>query len=60
MEKTLEKKEVQMGILEDWNISLEELNEILASRPSLRGTLMGFIAEYKLSQLWFNSQSCKV
>lgn len=43
-----------MGILRNWNITLDELDEILSSRPSLRGILMGFIAEYKLSQLWFN------
>lgn len=54
MEKILEEKELRVGILRNWNITLDELDEILASRPSLRGILMGFIAEYKLSQLWFN------
>ncbi len=39
-----------MGLLEQWGITLGELNEILVSRPSLRGILIGFIAEYKLSQ----------
>lgn len=43
-----------MGILKDWNVTLEELDEILSSRPSLRGILMGFIAEYKVSQLYLN------
>lgn len=42
-----------MGLLEQWGITLDELNEILASRPSLRGILIGFVAEYKLSQMWF-------
>ncbi len=42
-----------MGLLEQWGITLDELNEIVASRPSLRGILIGFIAEYKLSQIWF-------
>ena len=42
-----------MGLLEQWGVTLDELNEILASRPSLRGILIGFIAEYKLSQMWF-------
>lgn len=42
-----------MGLLEQWGITPSELNEILASRPSLRGILIGFIAEYKLSQKWF-------
>lgn len=45
-----------MGILKDWDITLEELDEILATRPSLRGILMGFIAEYKLSQFWFKDE----
>ncbi|MGH7253012.1 MAG: restriction endonuclease [Nitrospiraceae bacterium] len=43
-----------MGLLEDWGVTIEELNEILASRPSLRGILVGFIAEYKLPRLWFS------
>jgi len=47
----------EAGILEKWNVTLGELNEILAVRPSLRGILMGFIAEYKLTQIWFNKDS---
>jgi hypothetical protein len=42
-----------MGLLEQWGVTPHELNQILASRPSLRGILMGFVAEYKLSQIWF-------
>lgn len=43
-----------MGLLEQWGVTPEELNEILASRPSLRGILLGFVAEYKLPQMWFS------
>lgn len=42
-----------MGLIEQWGLTLEELNEILATRPSLRGVLIGFIAEYKLPKMWF-------
>lgn len=45
-----------MGLLENWGVTIEELNEILASRPSLRGILVGFIAEYKLPRLWFSDR----
>jgi hypothetical protein len=53
MEKTPGGEENNMGPLEQLGVSLSELNEILASRPSLRGILIGFIAEYKLTQMWF-------
>jgi hypothetical protein len=43
-----------MGIIEDWNISIEELNQILSTHSSIRGILSGFIAEYKSARLWFS------
>ncbi len=43
-----------MGLLEEWGLTTSELNEILASRPSLRGILIGFVAEYKLPKIWFS------
>jgi hypothetical protein len=43
-----------MGLIEDWGLTLDELNDILASRPSLRGIIIGFVAEYKLSRMWFS------
>lgn len=42
-----------MGIAEDWGLGADELNEILATRPSLRGMLMGFLAEYRLARMFF-------
>lgn len=43
-----------MGLLEDWKVTRAELNEILETRPSARGHLFGFVAEYKLTKLYFN------
>lgn len=43
-----------MGIIEDWGLSVEDLNHILAERPSARGILSGFIAEYKLQRTVFS------
>jgi hypothetical protein len=42
-----------MGVLEDWQVTKAELNEILETRPSARGHLFGFVAEYKLTKLYF-------
>jgi len=53
MGKIPEGKDYSVGLLEQWGVIPDELNEILASRPSLRGILIGFVAEYKLSQMWF-------
>ena len=43
-----------MGLLEDWQVTRAELNEILETRPSARGHLFGFVAEYKLTKLYFS------
>jgi hypothetical protein len=48
-----------MGLIEDWGITLDELNHILASRPSLRGIIIGFVAEYKLANIWFSDPRMK-
>lgn len=42
-----------MGLLEDWKVTRAELNEILETRPSARGHLFGFVAEYKLTKMFF-------
>lgn len=54
MGETQEASVCAMGIIEDWGITVDELDEILASRPSLRGILIGFVAEYKLPRMWFS------
>jgi hypothetical protein len=43
-----------VGIVEDWALTNDELNEILVTRPSLRGMLMGFLAEYRLARTTFS------
>lgn len=43
-----------MGIIEDWGLTIEDLNAILSERPSARGPLIGFIAEYKLQRTVFS------
>jgi hypothetical protein len=39
-----------MGIIEDWGLTPDELNAVLAERPSVRGILVGFLSEYKLQR----------
>ena len=43
-----------MGIIEDWGLTIEDLNAILSERPSARGPLIGFVSEYKLQRSVFS------
>jgi hypothetical protein len=43
------------SILERWQITIEELTELVDKNPSLRGPLMGYIAEMKLHKMWFST-----
>ncbi|MFN8485151.1 MAG: restriction endonuclease [Anaerolineae bacterium] len=45
-----------MGILERWQVTPEELDEIVTANPSLRGFMLGYVAEYKLRKLWFQDE----
>lgn len=38
--------------LEEWDLSLEEINEIVGENPPVLSTLSGFVAEYKLRKHW--------
>jgi hypothetical protein len=40
-------------ILDRWCLSAEQLTEIIDGNPSLRGILLGYVAEAKLRELWF-------
>ncbi|HRQ39311.1 MAG TPA: restriction endonuclease [Chloroflexota bacterium] len=40
-----------MTILSDWEITPEQLTELLKENPSLRGMLLGYVAELKLKEL---------
>jgi hypothetical protein len=42
-----------MGVLDDWKVTRKELDEILSTRPTARGYLFGFVAEYKLTKMHF-------
>jgi hypothetical protein len=39
-------------LLHAWDVTAEELSEIAAENPSMRGLVFGFVAEYKLKKMW--------
>jgi len=39
-------------LLTSWDITAEELSEIVSANPSMRGLMFGFVAAYKLKKLW--------
>lgn len=41
-------------ILSRWQISAAELTEVIDANPSLRGIMLGYLAEVKLRQIWFD------
>ena len=43
-------------ILERWDITPEELTAVIDQNPSLRGMILGYLAELKLEKLWFSSK----
>lgn len=45
-------EEYQRNILEKWKMTACILTELLAQNPSLRGMLFGYVAEFKLEELW--------
>ncbi|WP_166136493.1 restriction endonuclease [Nocardioides ochotonae] len=42
-----------MGFLEDWDLSYDEINELLTDNPSLRSFVMGYAAEVKCRNMFF-------
>jgi hypothetical protein len=44
-----------VGLLDDWKLTYEEVNELLAATPSLRGMVFGNVAEFKLRKNWFEN-----
>jgi hypothetical protein len=40
-------------ILSRWSITAEELTLAIDENPSLRGMLLGYVAELKLRNMWF-------
>lgn len=45
-----------MGFLEDWDLSYDEINELLTDNPSLRSFVMGYAAEIKCKTMHFENQ----
>jgi hypothetical protein len=44
------------NILDQWDVTREEMAEILETSPSARGLIFGYVAEYKLRKLWFSDE----
>ncbi len=44
------------NILERWQITAEELTELIDTNPSMRGNMFGYVAEMKLRKMWFSSE----
>ena len=45
-----------MGILDDLQLTRDELEELLQQNPSMRGLFVGYIAEKRLCDIWFPGQ----
>jgi hypothetical protein len=43
-----------MSLFAEWEITAQELEELIQANPSLRGMTFGYIAEYELRKLWFS------
>ena len=43
-----------MNLFETWEITPQEIEELIRVNPSLRGMTFGYVAEYKLRKLWFS------
>jgi hypothetical protein len=48
---------MQKSILQRWDITEHELTNLVNSNPSLRGMMLGYIAEYKFQTLYLNDPS---
>jgi hypothetical protein len=44
------------NILEEWGFTIEEFTHLVRDNPSLRGVLIGYIAELKLQSMWLSSE----
>ena len=40
------------SILQRWDITIEELTDVVDQNPSLRGMILGYLAELKLESMW--------
>ena len=44
------------SIIKRWDITPEELTEVIDQNPSLHGMILGYLAELKLEKLWLSGQ----
>jgi hypothetical protein len=51
---------IYVGFLEQWQLSYDEINELLTANPSLRSFLQGYAAEMKCRTLWFSPDEPRV
>lgn len=47
--------EYRASILKKWHLAEEELTEIISLNPSMRGLILGYVAEYKLQKMYFSA-----
>ena len=45
------------SILQRWDVTVEELTQVVDQNPSLRGMILGYLAELKLEKLWLRHAS---
>lgn len=48
--------EKKRSILARWQITAEELTELVDANPSMRGNMFGYVVEMKLRKMWFSSE----
>lgn len=44
------------SILQRWDVTVEELIQVVEQNPSLRGMILGYLAELKLEKLWLRRE----
>ena len=49
--------EERENILQRWKLTERELTEIMEANPSMRGLVLGYVAEYKLRKMFFSDSS---
>ncbi len=42
------------SIIDRWDITIDELTELIDTNPSLRGMIFGYLSEFKVRNLWFS------
>ena len=44
------------SILERWDFNVAQLTRLIDENPSLRGMIIGYLAELKLEELWLSDK----